>query len=110
MLYNAPISYSQPGIGYVGSIVIKVPGFSSPILLGDLNLSLTSYRDNSNATTIGVISYNLAPTGILEITATQEQAEAVVSFVNLNSNQQKVAEINLNSNQQKVAEISLVSV
>ena len=95
MLYNAPISYSQPGIGYVGSIVINVPGFSSPILLGNLSLFLSSYVDNSNATTIGVITYNLAPTGILEITTTQEQAEALVSFVNLNSNQQKVAEISL---------------
>lgn len=95
MLYNAPISYNEPSIGYVGSIIINVPGFSSPILLGNLNINLQSYIDNSNATTIGVISYNLAPTGILEITTTQEQAEALVSFVNLNSNQQKIAEISL---------------
>lgn len=95
MLYNAPILYNQENIGYFGTLIINAPGFSSPISIGNLNLSLLSYQDNSNATVIGVISYDVKPSGILEITTTQEQAEGLIKFISLNSSQQKSAEISL---------------
>lgn len=95
LLYSSPISYSEPNIGYFGSLIINIPGISSPINIGNLNLSLLSYQDNSNATVVGVISYDIRPSGILEITTTQEQAEGLIKFINLNSSQQKSAEISL---------------
>ena len=99
LLYNNEnITMNQAGISFVGTIVIHVEGLSNPIILSNLNLTLSSLSDNSNATTMAVITYNLAPTGILTIQATQEQADAIVNaIVNtaVASNNSITAEISL---------------
>jgi len=93
--YDSSIGYNEPSVGYVGTIIINIPSSTSPITIGDVNVQLSSYVDNSNATVFGVITYDYSPSGILEITSTQEQAEALITFVNLSLTQQKVAEISL---------------
>ena len=56
-----------------------------------------SYVDNSNATTVGIISYDYSPTGILEITATKEQADAIVTVFSVNQVNQETGEISTES-------------
>ena len=84
ILYNSPISYNELSIGYSGAIVINIPGISSPILIGDLKILTASFSDNSNATTVGVITYDYAPT-------------AVITFLNLNTISQQIAEVSISS-------------
>lgn len=89
MLYNENIGYNDPSVTYIGTVYISVPGISNPIVIGNLTVvfpSLTS-QDYSNATTIGFISYEFSPSGILTIEATQDQAQALVeaNFVYINS-------------------------
>jgi len=84
---NENIIMDQAGISFVGTIVIHVQGIPNPIILSNLNLNLSTLSDNSNFTTIAVISYDLAPTGILTI-------EAVPSSSNVTRNS-IIAEISL---------------
>jgi hypothetical protein len=87
MLYNDLITYNHNNITYTGTIKINVPGIPSPIILGNVSVAISTNPDYSNATTIGVVSYDFAPNGILTIEATQDQAEALVSadFIYINS-------------------------
>ena len=95
LTYNSAIGYNEPNIRYVGTLIINVLSVSSPIIINNVNVRVSSYADNSNATVIGIITYDYSPSGVLEITTTQENAEALISFVNLNSTQQNAAEISL---------------
>lgn len=81
MLYNDIINYNDPSTTYSGSVHIFVPGISSPIIIGSLVVAVLPFseQDYSNATTIGVISYGLAPNGIFTIEATNDQAQAIAN-------------------------------
>jgi hypothetical protein len=81
MLYNDNISYSQPGINYIGTIVINIPGVPNPIVLSNINVSVSTSQDYSNATTVAVISYDIYSEGILTIQATESQANAIVQVI-----------------------------
>jgi hypothetical protein len=85
ILYNSPISYNEPNVGYSGSIIIHAPSFFQPLTINNVKVSFASYTDNSNATVVAVISYSYAPTGVLEVFTTDEQAHAIISVVGLNS-------------------------
>jgi hypothetical protein len=78
MLYNDLITYNQTNITYTGTIQINVPGISNPIILNDVTVVVSTEPDYSNATTIGYVTYDFAPTGILTIESTSEQAQALV--------------------------------
>lgn len=78
MLYNDIITYNQTNITYTGTVQINVPGISNPIILSDILVVVSTEPDYSNATTIGIVTYDFAPTGEIIIEATQDQAEAIV--------------------------------
>jgi len=79
MLYNDLITYNQTNITYTGTIQINVPGISNPIILNNVTVVVSTEPDYSNATTLGIVTYDFAPTGILTIEANQDQAEAISS-------------------------------
>lgn len=77
MKYNDIISYNEANVTYQGTLVINVPGLVNPIVVHNINIAIGIIEDFSNATTIGVVSYDLAPTGIITIEASLEQAHAL---------------------------------
>lgn len=79
MKYNDIISYNQPNVNYIGTLVINVPGISNPIIVHNVDIAIGVTEDFSNATTIGVVSYDLAPSGIITIEASLEQAYALAN-------------------------------
>lgn len=81
MLYNENITYDQPGLSYVGTIIINVEGLLDPIIISNVNIAITTSQDYSNATTVAVLSYDIYPEGIITIQATQSQANALVEAV-----------------------------
>jgi hypothetical protein len=87
MLYNSNFSYNESGIVYQGSLLISVLGLSSPILVNNITILIDPLDDYSNNTTIGIVSYNLNPIGIMSFETTDLQAEAITSseVITLNS-------------------------
>jgi hypothetical protein len=87
MLYNSNITYSQAGILYQGSLRISVSGISSPILINNIRIIIDPLDDYSNNTSIGIVSYNLNPSGIMSFETTDFQAEAITTseVITLNS-------------------------
>jgi hypothetical protein len=87
MLYNANLTYNESGILYQGSLLISVSGISTPILISNITIIIDPIEDYSNNTTIGVVSYNVNPTGIISFQATDLQASAITSaeVITLNS-------------------------
>lgn len=79
MLYNDSLIYNQTNITYSGTVNINVPSIINTIILSNVTVVILTEPDFSNATTIGVVTYDFAPTGILTIEATAEQAEALVA-------------------------------
>jgi hypothetical protein len=87
MLYNANITYNQSNISYFGSLLISVPGIVEPMLVNNITILIDSLEDYSNNTSIGVVSYNLSPTGVMSFQTTDFQAEAITAseIITLNS-------------------------
>lgn len=79
MLYDSPISYAEPNIGYVGSLVITAPSLSSPITLNNIGIIFGGLEDYSNYTTIAVVSMSVNSTGIVSIEVLDENVSALVS-------------------------------
>lgn len=79
MLYNDTVSYNQTNITYTGTVNINVPSILDTIVLGNITVVILTEPDFSNATTIGFVTYDFAPTGVLTIEATVEQAQALVA-------------------------------
>lgn len=87
MLYNENIYYNQPGLTFTGTLLIYVPEISSPIVLNDILIKFSNDIDNSNSTTIGVITLISVTTGSISIEVNQEQASALVEASVLNINE-----------------------
>jgi hypothetical protein len=87
MLYNSNITYSQASILYQGSLLISISGVSSPILINNIRIIIDPLEDYSNNTSIGIVSYNLSPTGIMSFETSDFQAEAITTseVITLNS-------------------------
>lgn len=65
VLYDDSIDYNQGGISYIGSIAVTVPGLDSPIILSNIKVYFTERIDGSNLTTIGLVTINSAPLGLM---------------------------------------------
>jgi hypothetical protein len=78
MLYNDFIDYSQSGIQYNGTIVLIIEGISNPVILNNIKVNFGGKEDYSVATTIGVISIDLAPTGVITIQALAKEGAALI--------------------------------
>jgi len=68
------MSYNEPLISYAGTLVINVQGLSNPIILNNINVITNTRQDYSNASTIGVISIDYAPTGIITLEVGNSQS------------------------------------
>jgi hypothetical protein len=66
--YNqANMGYNEQSVSYAGTLIINVEGLSNPIILNNINVITRFSQDDSNATTIGVISINYSPIGIVTL-------------------------------------------
>ena len=83
MTYNEIITYNQEGFTYIGTVVLKIQGISNPIVLNNINIVYIDNIDYSTTTTIGVISVDVGPTGVITISATNEQASALIQMSGL---------------------------
>ena len=87
MLYNENIQYNQPGLTFVGSLIIYVPEVVSPIILNNISITFSSDIDNSNSTTIGIVTITSVTNGSVSFEATQDQASALVGASSININE-----------------------
>jgi hypothetical protein len=78
MLYNDFIDYSQSGIQYNGTIVLIIEGISNPIILNNIKVNFGGKEDYSTGSSIGVISIDLAPTGVITIQALEKEGAALI--------------------------------
>lgn len=77
MLYNDIITYNHNNVSYIGTLYLNIVGFSNPIILNNVNVIFTNETDFSNATTIGIVSYDISPSGIITISGTESQLYGV---------------------------------
>ena len=63
LLYNQLLSYDAPSITYSGNIGISPASILNTIQIGDLTIVVGAINNQSSLTTIGVISYDYAPSG-----------------------------------------------
>jgi len=63
LLYNQLLSYDAPSITYSGNIGISPASILNTIQIGDLTIASGGINNQSSLTTIGVISYDYAPSG-----------------------------------------------
>lgn len=63
LLYNQLLSYDAPSITYGGNIGISPSSILNTIQIGNPSITSLATQNASNSTTIGVISYDFAPTG-----------------------------------------------
>jgi hypothetical protein len=73
--YNqADMRYNEPSISYAGTLIINVQGLPNPIILNNINVITSTKQDYSTASTIGVISIDYAPTGIITLEVGSSQS------------------------------------
>lgn len=86
--YNqADMTYNEPSISYAGTLIINVQGLPNPIILNGINVITSTRQDYSTASTIGVmsidsvsnasigvISIDYAPTGIITLEVGSSQS------------------------------------
>lgn len=77
MLYNENASYNFPSMSYAGTLIINVPGLSSPIILNSITVITDTREDYSNATTIGVVAIDYSPTGVVTIDVASSYAGVI---------------------------------
>jgi hypothetical protein len=80
MLYNDSISYDQPGVSFLGSVTISVPGLSLPILIGNINIFFSQEIDYSNNTSLGIVTVSYSPSGSISMQSSYQTSNAVVSY------------------------------
>lgn len=80
LLYNANFSYNAPSIIYSGNIGVSPTSILNAIQIGNPSIIFLAIQNASNATTIGVISYDYAPTGQITIQVTSSSPTAVLSL------------------------------
>jgi hypothetical protein len=63
LLYNQLLSYDAPSITYSGNIGVSPTSVLNPIQIGNPNIVSQATNNQSSLTTIGLISYDFAPSG-----------------------------------------------
>lgn len=78
MFYNDIITYNHNNISYNGVLYLNIIGLSNPIILNNIKVIFTTGEiDFSNATTIGIVTYDISPSGIVTISGAQNQLYGV---------------------------------
>jgi len=67
LLYNQLLSYDTPSITYSGNIGISPDSVLNLIQIGNPIIAFGGISNQSSLTTIGVISFDLAPTGEIAV-------------------------------------------
>ena len=80
LLYNQLLSYDAPSITYSGNIGISPDSVLNLIQIGNPIIAFGGINNQSSLTTIGVISYDYAPTGQITIEVTSSSRTAVLSL------------------------------
>jgi hypothetical protein len=78
MLYNDIISYNEPNVIYDGTLIIKIPGISNPIVIHPAIVIVDPVQDYSNFTTLAVTSVEVSGTGVVTIETSDQNAEALI--------------------------------
>lgn len=78
MLYNDIINYDQSNVQYSGTVILIIEGISNPVILNDIKINFGGKEDYSVATTIGVISIDLDPTGVITIETLEREGAALI--------------------------------
>ena len=63
LLYNQLLSYDAPSIFYSGDIGVSPSSILNSIQIGNPSIASGAINNQSSLTTIGVISYDFAPSG-----------------------------------------------
>jgi len=79
MRYNEPISYNSSNVTYNGTILIYASSLINPIVLNNITVFYANNEDYSNLTTIGVLSIDVNPEGIISIEVLDEDVSAIAS-------------------------------
>jgi hypothetical protein len=77
--YNSGLSYNEQHFIYSGSLVISAPSLPYPVLIGDVTVLVNPLEDYSNFTSVGIVSYDFVPTGVISIQATDSQYQAITN-------------------------------
>lgn len=79
MIYNEAINYNSSNVTYNGTLVIYANSLINPITLRNLTIFYSSNENYSNYTSIGVISIDISPQGIISVEVLDENVAALVS-------------------------------
>jgi hypothetical protein len=77
MLYNEDFTYNQPQVSYTGILVVNASGFPNKIILNNITVAVAGVPDYSNLTTIAIVEFDIAPSGIITISTQDEEAFAL---------------------------------
>lgn len=80
LLYNASLSYNALSITFDGNIGVSPSSIINLIEIGTPTIGFTTASDNSNSTTIGVISLDFAPTGQISLEVLGTSRASTVSL------------------------------
>jgi hypothetical protein len=79
MIYNEAITYDSPNVSYNGTLIIYANSLINPIVLNNITIFYASNEDYSNLTTIGVISMDISPQGIVSVEVLDKDVSAILS-------------------------------
>ena len=79
MIYNEAINYNSPNVTYGGTLVVYASSLINPITLTNLTIFYSSNEDYSNYTSIGVISIDISPQGVISVEVLDNDVAALVS-------------------------------
>jgi len=79
MIYNEAITYDSPNVSYDGTLIIYADSLISPIVLNNVTIFYAANEDYSNLTTIGVLSIDISPQGVVSIEVLDNDVSAISS-------------------------------
>lgn len=83
ILYNDSVAYDQSGFSYLGDLVLVVPGLDSSIVLSNVKIFYTENIDYSNNSTIGLITVDNKPFGVIEFQQIDENSYSTIQSVRI---------------------------
>jgi UTP-glucose-1-phosphate uridylyltransferase len=79
MKYGEAIAYNSPNVSYDGILIIYADSLINPIVLNNITIFYASNEDYSNLTTIGVLSIDINPQGIVSVEVLDKDVSAISS-------------------------------
>lgn len=88
MKYGEAIAYNSSNITYNGTLAIYASSLLSPIILNNITIFYSTNEDYSNYTTIGILSLDTSPDGLISITVLDTDVAAIASaqVISINAN------------------------